>query len=289
MGSDSICSWIWTAARTAAGDTRDFACNAQFWTLVLVCAVLTGFAGPFGTAPILPLSLRIVYWIVILVPSALLQSYLSFLGHRLNARQRLHWLSVALLAGIAGIAPLLGLVWSASWLFLSAYLTLDFWVTLIEVAFPTVLMTLLVNAYVQLPYDVPTLRRRPVAALDGPAPARVSAETGQASEDPSPLFEALPPALGREVVCIRADNHYIEVTTAQGIARVLMRLRDAETSLTGLPGMRVHRSWWVNLDHVGSLDRTASGGAELTLTTGGSVPVSRAQREAVRAALDGRG
>ncbi|MCC0077921.1 MAG: LytTR family transcriptional regulator DNA-binding domain-containing protein [Rhodobacter sp.] len=256
--------------------------SGQVWTLLLCASVVTGFAGPFETAPALPLLTRVFYWTLILLGSTLVLSFLSYLAHRLNARRRLHWATAAFLAGVVAIGPLLVFVCALSWLFMGETAVMDRMALLAQVAVPTVVLNMIVNAYVPLPYE--PAHPRAVAALDGPAPVTTSA----AVDDWAPFFELLPSALGRDVICIRADDHYVEVTTPRGTERLLMRLRDAEASLTGLPGLRVHRSWWVNLDHVEGLARTAGGGAELLLSTGGRVPVSRAQRAAVRSALDNR-
>ena len=77
----------------------------------------------------------------------------------------------------------------------------------------------------------------------------------------------------------------------QGSALVLMRLSDAERDLSALArarGVRTHRSWWVNLDHVTAAEKAPGGGATLMTRGGVSVPVSRGQRAAVMEALAGR-
>lgn len=102
------------------------------------------------------------------------------------------------------------------------------------------------------------------------------------------IYDKLPPELGRDIVCLRAQDHYVEVTTTRGTALVLMRLGDAERDLSCIDGMRVHRSWWVALDQVESLARTESGSWELTASCGQKIPVSRGQREALREALEVR-
>ena len=53
-----------------------------------------------------------------------------------------------------------------------------------------------------------------------------------------------------------------------------MRLGDAIEKLDGLPGERVHRSWWVAREAVGAV-RVNGRRLSLTLTNGLEVPVSR--------------
>ncbi|MCW1934181.1 LytTR family DNA-binding domain-containing protein [Pararhodobacter zhoushanensis] len=116
-----------------------------------------------------------------------------------------------------------------------------------------------------------------------------SPDRGDSPDTPVPLlFEKLPESLGRDLISLRAQDHYVEVTTALGTTTVLLRLSDAERDLIPFNGMRVHRSWWVNLDHVCDLTRTVGGGMEVTTIDGQIIPVARGQRTAVRQALDER-
>ena len=65
-----------------------------------------------------------------------------------------------------------------------------------------------------------------------------------------------------------------------------MRLSDAEALLGPGTGMRVHRSWWVALDHVTGTERTAGGGMDLITSNGLRIPVARGQRAELRAVLE---
>lgn len=96
----------------------------------------------------------------------------------------------------------------------------------------------------------------------------------------------LPHHLGREIVALRAQDHYLEVTTPKGRCMVLMRLGDAVRDLEGLNGMQVHRSWWINLAPNARVEKGANG-PEVVLSTGARVPVGRSYRAAFRAAMAG--
>jgi DNA-binding LytR/AlgR family response regulator len=61
-----------------------------------------------------------------------------------------------------------------------------------------------------------------------------------------------------------------------------MRMRDAVAELDGLPGLQVHRSWWVASEAVERVEKE-DGRARLRLTNGMIVPVARSQMGAVRA------
>lgn len=87
------------------------------------------------------------------------------------------------------------------------------------------------------------------------------------------LLDRLPLAVGRQLVSISADLHYLHVTTRRGRATVLGSLAEAESEL-GQCGLRIHRSHWVALEAVRRLRRTASGW-RCELLDGRSLPVSR--------------
>jgi hypothetical protein len=97
-----------------------------------------------------------------------------------------------------------------------------------------------------------------------------------ATESSPSLFERVPRALGRDVVLISSDMHYLHVYTTLGKCMVLGTLRDAAQELAEA-GMLVHRSHWVAHAHVQKLARRGSGWS-CRLTNGMSVPVSRRNR-----------
>ncbi|MFK7887941.1 MAG: LytTR family DNA-binding domain-containing protein [Gammaproteobacteria bacterium] len=99
------------------------------------------------------------------------------------------------------------------------------------------------------------------------------------SEARRAFLNRLPPAVGRQVVAISSDLHYLQVTTRQGSAMILGALKEVETAF-GEAGMRVHRSHWVLLDAV---QRMRKGGSawQLEMSNGHCVPVSRRKRTEV--------
>lgn len=102
--------------------------------------------------------------------------------------------------------------------------------------------------------------------------------------DGQPAFlRRLPLRLGRDLVCLQMEDHYVRIHTDQGSDLVLMSLGQAMAELNGLEGLQVHRSWWV-------ARRAVAGVAEegrnlrLRLTNGLEAPVSRASVAKLRAA-----
>ena len=101
----------------------------------------------------------------------------------------------------------------------------------------------------------------------------------------SRFLERLPETLGRDVVYLKGNGHYINVVTTAGSAALLLRFADAIVEL-GEAGMQVHRSYWVAFRHIHGLGRR-DGRAVLRLTQGDVIPVGRTFLAVVREAVDG--
>ncbi len=98
-----------------------------------------------------------------------------------------------------------------------------------------------------------------------------------------PFLRRIPPKLGRELLCLKTEDHYLRVYTTKGDDLILMRLRDAEAELADAEGMRVHRSWWVARRAVRDVRRDGER-VVLELVNGLDVPVSRSYVATLRAA-----
>lgn len=110
-------------------------------------------------------------------------------------------------------------------------------------------------------------------------------KTAPAPETDAPprLLARLPGRLGRELIALQAEDHYVRVHTALGSDLLLMRLADAIAELDGLDGLRVHRSWWVARSAVRAV-RPDGRKLALTLVNGLDVPVTREATPLVRRA-----
>lgn len=95
-----------------------------------------------------------------------------------------------------------------------------------------------------------------------------------AAPGPAKLLARVNPRLGREVLALQGEDHYVRIHTALGSELLLMRLSDGISELDGVDGERVHRSWWVAREAVGAA-RAKGRRLCLTLTNGLEVPVSR--------------
>jgi hypothetical protein len=108
-----------------------------------------------------------------------------------------------------------------------------------------------------------------------------TAAPGATADDIAPLVRRLPPGLGRDVLALEAEDHYVRVHTSAGSTLVLSRLADAIAGLGAVEGLRVHRSWWVARHAVRSatVERRR---LSLVLVNGVTAPVSRQAAPAVR-------
>ncbi|MCA2010044.1 LytTR family transcriptional regulator DNA-binding domain-containing protein [Cereibacter sphaeroides] len=298
-----------TPLKLALREAQDFIFRRSFWWLHGAGIVMAAVAGPFHTMQNLTLQGRFLYWSIVILTLGVLITTVSIVARAIN-RDRMHWVPVIVLASLA-VTPIgLAFVWLMNIVVIGLPADPPGLPLLSYVAVPMVLINLIVNASTEA--DRRELaRRRDFESRFG---ARFETESHPPANDlvpalpegsvmplpaieplPEPttdavplLFEKLPEELGQELICLRAQDHYVEATTTRGSDQVLMRLSDAERDLGRFDGMRVHRSWWVNLDHVTDMARTENGGTELTTTNGMVIPVSRGQKAALREALDER-
>lgn len=129
------------------------------------------------------------------------------------------------------------------------------------------------NRVAQGPVEQPRPPQAPAAA---PAPDPLS--TAQKR-----FLRSLPAPLTHDVVRLKADEHYVEVTTTGGSALILKRFTDAVDELGNL-GIRVHRSHWVAHRHITRVVRDEHR-TLLRLANGERIPVSRTYLGAVRNSL----
>lgn len=123
----------------------------------------------------------------------------------------------------------------------------------------------------------------PLAASYGYRSSRAAARKETAAP-PSPFLRRLPEEAGQDVVYLKMSDHYVEVVTATGRCTLLMRFADAIHEL-GNEGIRVHRSYWVSLRHVGGWTKRNQR-IFLRLAGGHLVPVSRTYLARTRTTVD---
>ena len=170
-------------------------------------------------------------------------------------------------------------------------------VATISVAVSCFLFNVLVYTHHRLPrvftfvrddaFDGNAIAKRPVpdAGFFDAAnrPVRPAAQQSRLPEKArAGFFDRLPVRMGRDLIYLKADDHYLDVYTVAGHGLLLMRLVDAVSQLGDL-GLQVHRSYWVSRRHIVNLVKI-DGRHRLLLSSGHHVPVSRTHFEVVRVA-----
>lgn len=101
------------------------------------------------------------------------------------------------------------------------------------------------------------------------------------------FWSRIPRRLGRDVIAMSAELHYLRVYSTLGNTLILYPFGRATDALFDARGMQIHRSHWVALDHVDEI--TTQDGRTFCHVAGGPVlPVSRSYKSALRAALGKR-
>ena len=77
------------------------------------------------------------------------------------------------------------------------------------------------------------------------------------------------------------QDHYINVVTSRGQELLLLRMGDAEKETTGIEGLRIHRSHWIAIEGIKSVDRQ-NGNYVVEMLDGAKLPISRGQVQAAR-------
>lgn len=122
-------------------------------------------------------------------------------------------------------------------------------------------------------------QRSPTMTGEGPTEA---GPAGQAWENHG-FLSRIPPSLGRTILALHSEDHYVRVYTDRGETLVLAAISDAIRAVeaAGTAGNRVHRSWWVA---TAAVARSEASGRKLAvhLSNGIEVPISQTYREVAK-------
>ncbi len=251
---------------TVLGETlaemRSVGGSPRFWVGLVGTAIILGLTGPFGTYGALPMPLRVAYWFVVVITT-------FWLGYLV---------SIAIATGLENAG--MGALMSAGLGSLSAAVPLTAWLAGLHVLFFGA--TFWDEALRLLPY---------VAIISGVACLVAETLSGARAIHPGPTapstapawLDQLPHKLGRDLVLLQAQDHYIRVKTTLGETLIRGRLEDAAQDL-GDHGIRVHRSWWAARAAISSY-RYKNGAPVVILKNGSMLPVGRTYRRSVREAL----
>ncbi len=274
-----------SVSRTALALREWWVARRLHWHAVGIAAAAAALAvlGPFGTWDLFPTPVRLAYWgsaiaanwllALTVVPSVVA----ACLRHRVS-----EWVGlstgcvVAALPGAGAVAFLNALAG------IPAESGAELGLLFLQVLFLHAVFGSLAYLLIHRP-----LAGRPNRATSGDPeeapPPPPSGPLPAGGDELRTLLDALPEALGRELVRLRMKDHYVEVHTPLGHALVLMRFRDALRCVAQIDGLQVHRSHWVARNAVATVTQTG-GRTELRLRDGERVPVSRSFLSALRAA-----
>jgi hypothetical protein len=117
-----------------------------------------------------------------------------------------------------------------------------------------------------------------------PNPSIPSAPTSDINAESDSFFKRLPASLGRDIVFLQSEEHYLRIVTAWGEHLMLCGLTRAveELERVGIAGAQVHRSYWVTWEHMCKVDQRP-GELAVCLSDGRRIPLARRRvREVVR-------
>ena len=96
------------------------------------------------------------------------------------------------------------------------------------------------------------------------------------------FFTLLPHSIGKDIVYMASELHYLRVVTIQGEALILYSLQNAIKDLeTHYEGVQTHRSYWVNRAHIDKIIHTPTCRHILTKQDQ-LIPISRRQYKSVK-------
>ena len=99
------------------------------------------------------------------------------------------------------------------------------------------------------------------------------------------FLDRLPTRLGRDIIFVEAEEHYLRVTTSRGQHLLLQGFTHAIVELenNGFDGIQIHRSVWVAWKHVENVD-VRMGSMSVVLSTGACLKIGRRRVKSVVAA-----
>ena len=247
---------------------------AQDLAIATAIGVFFGVIGPFGSFNGGGVELRVAYWVANMWIGFIMVTTIVRLSLRAASRLDLPtWFALAMGAAIGAVPLSIVLAIFAAWVWppnhgrIASLFSQYGQVLAIAEPFAFGYYFLLDRGW-----TAAEGRARPLASP--PTPIQRSA---------GGFLDRLPPRLGRELLCLQMEDHYVRAHTARGSDLILTPLKDAIAELGAADGLQVHRSWWVAKGAVAE-PVTSGRNLSLRLSNGLEVPVSRASVAKLRAA-----
>lgn len=246
--------------------------------------IVLGVLGPFGSffnGDLLP---RLLQWTLSSLAIAIVYGAALRAVRPLARRHHIPawaWVSAVVLLAALPVSAVTRVASIAVWPFIEKISWLDWYGQAVMTSLP--LTAIYIFLRVRLAEPRPTAPPVP-EAVEAAAPGTDETATG------TPFLRRLPPRLGRDILCLVMEDHYVRAHTALGSDLILLPLHKAVEELAGLEGMQVHRSWWVARAAVRDVVEDGRN-IRLRLTNGMEAPVARTAVARLRAAgwLDSEG
>ena len=251
-----------TLVRETIAEARTIAARGRFWMVLLGAGFVIGLTGPFGTYDTLPAPRRIGYWLVVVSTTFWLGYLVSF---AVAAWAENRGLDSPVSVGISAVAASVPVTVFLAGLHATIFAA-SFWAEVLHL-FPYVAVIAVA-----------------AAALSEALAAREVTPVHPASAPAEPIWlDQLPAHLGRDLILLQAQDHYVMAVTERGETLIRTGLQEAADAL-GDFGVRIHRSWWVARGAVRAY-RYRKGAPVVVLRNGLELPVGRTYRRSARKAL----
>jgi LytTr DNA-binding domain len=255
--------------------------------IALAAGILLGIIGPFGTFESMSTITRFSFWIGGIAVGMIIHIPLFYAAAMFGTQYRLPaWLWVSASAVVAAV-PMTFVINGIFATMMSAT-NLDS----ITQLYPFVLAISLPMQWISYLTREQSVSKQPDPIVSAPALPK-AAPIIVPTLEPEPnligassapkLISRLPARLGKTLICLVMEDHYVRVHTALGDTMIHMRMADAALELDGVEGMLVHRSYWVAREAITGWSRDGKT-LTLSLSNGKSVPVARDRQPLVRAA-----
>ncbi len=154
-----------------------------------------------------------------------------------------------------------------------------------------ILRVLLMGYVIHLGFEIlyaaavlPRIKASHQNACEAPMRPTTTEPAANRSQSPAPLLliggEAIP---RHDVGLVKADEHYVFVHYRDQRLHTRERFGNLVDNLTDLPGMQVHKSYWISFDFITQVQAKRDGSMELTLRNGETIPVARTRAKTFRA------
>lgn len=234
--------------------------HPRFWIGLGAAVMILTISGPFGTLEQMSFAERLVYWgLTAGLTFFCGLSFSIFIGLSLYDFGMSAWPSRIMGGFVAGF-PVAVIVWCIN--HFAFGLDMGGW----EIFFRISLHCMIISVAVMLVYYLLNNRE----------------EVSSAS---SPFLDRLPKHLGKNLLHLTAQDHYVKAVTDRGSELILMRFADALREVSEMEGIQIHRAHWVS--H-GAVKKPVKKDGKLFIETleGEQFPVSRSHMKAVKEALN---